>query len=106
MSHQQVQQQLVELESLLKSQQLWSTQAPSAQALASSAPFACDTLALEQWLQFIFIPKMTALIEAGLPLPSNMAIAPMAEHVWDGITERKALIQFIAQLDALVGSPK
>ena len=29
----------------------------------STAPFACDLHALEQWLQFILLPRMQTLIE-------------------------------------------
>ncbi|MBR9726780.1 YqcC family protein [Shewanella intestini] len=94
--------QLVELEKQLKLLQLWSAQAISAQALASTAPFACDTMTFEQWLQFIFIPKMQQLMAAKMPLPTNMAIAPMAEHVWQSMPERHSIIELLRVLDALV----
>ncbi|GGB62226.1 hypothetical protein GCM10011607_23740 [Shewanella inventionis] len=93
---------LIILEQTLKQCSLWSDDAPSKEAMASSAPFACDTMAFEQWLQFIFIPKMTELIQLQQPLPSSMAIAPMAEHVWKGMAQRQILITHLQSFDALL----
>ena len=45
----------------------WQEQAPSAEALASQEPFCVDTLTFEQWLQWIFLPRMKQLLEAGAP---------------------------------------
>ncbi|QIR14957.1 YqcC family protein [Shewanella aestuarii] len=93
---------LVKLEKLLKQHHLWSQQPPSEVAMASTAPFACDSMNFEEWLQFIFIPKMTLLIEHKQPLPVNMAIAPMAKHVWLSIPERNDLIVLLTQFDQLL----
>jgi uncharacterized protein YqcC (DUF446 family) len=71
---------IIELESALQEQQLWQVERPSEQALASKLPFAIDHLNFAQWLQFIFIEKMTLLLQHNLPLPSSMAIAPMASE--------------------------
>jgi len=69
---------LNELESAMRQKNLWQTERPSEQALASTAPFAIDTLNFSQWLQFIFIAKMGTLLQLNLALPTAMAIAPMA----------------------------
>lgn len=93
---------LIILEQTLKQCSLWVDSAPSVHAMASSAPFACDTMAFEQWLQFIFIPKMRELIELEQPLPTNMAIAPMAEHVWQGMTDYAELIRHLHNFDSVL----
>jgi uncharacterized protein YqcC (DUF446 family) len=71
---------LAELEKLLRDSQLWSATAPPGQALASQQPFAWDTLSFDQWLQFIFIPKLLAMVAREAPLPTNSGVAPMAEE--------------------------
>lgn len=58
---------------------LWSEQPPSAEALASTAPFCYDTLAFHQWLQWVFVPQLRQLVALRAPLPGNCAIAAMAE---------------------------
>ncbi|PKH32097.1 MULTISPECIES: YqcC family protein [unclassified Shewanella] len=93
---------LVKLEQLLKEFQLWSDISPPASVMASTAPFCCDVMAFEQWLQFIFIPKMTELIAQRQPLPTNMALAPMAEHVWQGMHYGDVLIAQLQQFDTLL----
>ncbi|MBV7317323.1 YqcC family protein [Shewanella sp. NIFS-20-20] len=90
---------LQQLQALLTDVGLWQQQPIEASALASSAPFACDTMTFAQWLQFIFVPRMNLLIEQGQGLPGTMALAPMAEHLWQGQDDKQALIAFLQQFD-------
>lgn len=73
---------LVELEEALRNGGLWSPCAPAPSALQSSLPFCVDTLTLEQWLQFVFLPQMRSLLASGAALPSESSIAPMAEQAF------------------------
>ncbi len=56
--NQQIQQQLIALETQLRYAGLWSDTPPDAKAMQSQEPFCVDSMAIEQWLQWIFIPKM------------------------------------------------
>lgn len=71
---------LQELERTMQQHQLWQYQAPPESAFASEQPFALDTMEPTEWLQWIFIPKMMALIEADAPLPTAIAISPYLEE--------------------------
>ncbi len=64
----------------LKRLGLWSQQRPSDEALASVQPFCVDTMRFEQWLQFVFIEKITLMLEHNIPLPAKFAIAAMSEQ--------------------------
>ncbi|GIU16713.1 MULTISPECIES: YqcC family protein [unclassified Shewanella] len=97
-----VREKLLALETELAKHSLLSTAVPTEQALASTAPFACDVMPFEQWLQFIFLPKMHYLIDNQIPLPTAISIAPMAEHVWAANIEYKRIIQLLTELDALL----
>jgi|GEM_PF-124673 len=77
-----VNQLLSRLTEHMQAADLWSEQTPSAEALASSLPFCCDTLSFENWLQFVFIPKMLHLLAHRMPMPQSLVIAPMAEQTW------------------------
>jgi len=91
---------LIELETELKRQQLWSAAPPDATAMASTAPFCCDTMALEQWLQFIFLPRLQALLDAHSALPTRISVLPMAEHAFNAYGARLApLLGIIARID-------
>ncbi|KHK62021.1 MULTISPECIES: YqcC family protein [Pseudomonas] len=74
--------QLLLIERELRVQGWWSDVPPSAEALASVEPFAVDTLDFEQWLQWIFLPRMKAILEQNLPLPNASGIQDMAEMVF------------------------
>ncbi|MEF0565218.1 YqcC family protein, partial [Pseudomonas aeruginosa] len=47
--------QLLLIERELRALGWWSESSPAPEALASPEPFCVDTLALEQWLQWIFL---------------------------------------------------
>ena len=95
---------LIELE--LKSLGLWANESPSVEALADTTPFACESMPFEHWLQFILIPKMSVLIEQRDLLPSNIALAPMAEYLWHHRAEMSRLIHLINQLDECLSEPR
>lgn len=81
----------------------WSEQAPSAEALASVVPFAVDTLSFEQWLQWIFLPRMRLILENGLALPNASGILVMAETVYsDRPQESRELRRLLAEFDQLI----
>jgi uncharacterized protein YqcC (DUF446 family) len=89
---------LIDVEAELRRLDLWQSQPPSAQALASQEPFAIDTLSLPEWLQFIFLPTMYQLIGVRAELPAQCGIAPMAEEYF-----RDKKLAAAALLDALKG---
>ena len=91
---------LNELTIVLKSLNLWQIQLPSMAALSSNEPFCCDTLAFEQWLQFIFIPKLTVMINQGDSLPATISLTPMAEECFKYLASNtKPLLDVIQSID-------
>ena len=91
---------LAELTCELKSLNLWQEHKPSAVELSSSAPFCCDTLDFEQWLQFIFIPKLIQMINLEQPLPTKIALTPMAQESFKHISAKtKLLFDIIQKID-------
>lgn len=74
--------QLLLIERELRVQGWWDEVSPSAEALNSVEPFSIDTLDFEQWLQWIFLPRMKAILENDLPLPNVSGIQEMAEMVF------------------------
>ncbi len=91
---------LIDLEANLRNSGLWAAEAPTAEALASAEPFALDTMPLQSWLQFIFIPRIRQLLEARAALPNTCEVLPVAEETFD--KNNKALLAVIAKLDKLI----
>lgn len=78
--HEEIDSLMQALEAELRKQGLWAGMPPPPQAMSSVMPFMYDTLHLHEWLQWIFIPRTRALMEAGRALPGNCHIHPLAEH--------------------------
>ncbi|WED21188.1 YqcC family protein [Vibrio sp. JC009] len=92
-------QHLIDLELLLRQQSMWGSASPAPELLSSREPFAIDTLKPEQWLQWIFIPKMLNLIEHEQPMPCGFAIAPYFEESWKGDESKVELIHKLKAID-------
>lgn len=86
----------------MKNAHLWSSTAPLPEAFASQAPFACDSMRFEQWLQFVFLPQILHLLDTQQVLPSECAILPMAEEAFKGNTKVSDLLKVIRQCDSLL----
>lgn len=99
LSH-QVADLILEIEREMRDQGLWEQDAPPSEALRSSQPFSIDTLALTQWLQWVFIPRIVTLLEQGRPLPTDCAIAPLAETVFEDLdADTDRLLRLVQQID-------
>ncbi|TLX62918.1 pseudouridine synthase [Stutzerimonas nosocomialis] len=95
--------QLLLIERELRLLGLWASEPPAAEALASREPFCVDTLKLEEWLQWIFLPRMKLILEQGQPLPRVSGIKEMAEEVYrQQPQEVAALIGALADFDRLI----
>ncbi|EER46549.1 YqcC family protein [Actinobacillus minor] len=99
-----VKQLLIELQEAMHHHQLWEATPPSAEALANNQPFCVETLTPTQWLQWIFIPRMHALLEQGNELPRNFSITAYLEESLKNEPYLRALHQPLSQMEALLKS--
>lgn len=103
MKYQQAQHLLLAIERELRQLQWWTATPPSAAALASQAPFCCDAMPLQQWLQYVLLPRMQALIDGQLPLPGQISISPIAEIAFaESGAAAWPLINLLGDLDELL----
>lgn len=82
----------------MRQNHLWSDNEPSDEALASQQPFALDTLAPEEWLQWIFIPRMTEMLH-NETVPHGFSISPYFEQVWKNEADKSELITLLNAID-------
>ncbi len=85
---------------------LWQTSPPNPDAFLSEQPFAIDTMQAHEWLQWIFIPRMRALIESNANLPQFALHPYFEEALKDEETSTHNLLILIKQLDELSSSQK
>lgn len=96
---------LMDVEKELRDLQLWEFELPSEEALASTQPFAIDTLTFPQWLQFIFIPRLYIMVEQCMPLPNVSGVKPMAEEYFQVLNSNSAtLILHLERMDNLLSA--
>jgi len=95
--------QLLLIERELRVLDLWASTPPDARALASQEPFCVDTLSFEQWLQWIFLPRMKVILERDDALPAVSGILAMAEVVYQGrLQQMSGLLRALETFDALI----
>ncbi|MDX1304030.1 YqcC family protein [Photobacterium sp.] len=92
---------LEKLEVVMHEAGLWESVAPSQASLASTEPFAVDMLTCNQWLQWIFIPKMTRLVTMQLPLPMHFELSPYVEEAMKHNKDVDSIIRITGELDNL-----
>jgi len=99
--HDSVREQLNSIEALLRHHDRWQMTAPDDSVFTSTQPFFMDTLEPLEWLQWVLIPRLGALVESGQPLPQRFAVAPYFEVALDaGHPLRDKIVNQLQQLDA------
>lgn len=98
-------QQLIEIADSLRALALWDDVPPTDKALSSQMPFCADTLKFEQWLQWIFIPRMQMLLDNGGDLPTMSGILPMAEEMMKSVQDPSQLFRALETMDQLLTEP-
>lgn len=99
----QIAEQLLLIERELRVLGMWKAVPPSDEDLSSREPFCVDTLDFDQWLQWIFLPRMKTILEQDLALPNASGILEMAEMVYASrLGEFRTLLSLLAQFDRLI----
>ncbi|OSM98119.1 MULTISPECIES: YqcC family protein [Lonsdalea] len=97
-------QTLFAVEYALKQSELWQNKPPEAEAFSSAEPFCVDTMEASQWLQWVLLPRMHALLDSGAPLPESFAIHPYFEMAFEGRKEElQPLLNTLRELDDFFG---
>ncbi|HLD66662.1 MAG TPA: YqcC family protein [Pseudomonas sp.] len=95
--------QLLLIERELRVQGWWGSAPPSPEALASEQPFCVDSLSFEQWLQWIFLPRMAFMLESGMTLPRVSGIQAMGEMSFrERLAQAKPLLGLLGEFDRLL----
>ncbi len=82
---------------------LWDLPRPDDEAFADMGPFGQRTMSFAQWLRFVFVPNVEALVEAGGPFPASSSVAVVAAREGDTDPAVAALVPALAGFDALFG---
>lgn len=99
---QKTRQNLTALQAIMHELALWQSVPPGEEAFLSEQPFAIDTMSATEWLQWIFIPRMHALLDSDHPLPTQIAISPYIEEALKEQERLSELLQPIIEIERLL----
>ncbi len=97
-----IRQHLTDLQLTMQAHNIWEATAPSLEDLANAQPFCIGTLSPTQWLQWIFIPRMNALLDANADLPRNFSITPYLEEALKEESYLQAIHQPVLLIELLL----
>ncbi|MBI6548932.1 YqcC family protein [Xenorhabdus lircayensis] len=90
------------IEATMKMVGVWQNHPPKPEAFESTEPFSIDSMSADEWLQWVLIPRVRALIEQKANLPTAFSIAPYFEEVYKEEIERYLpLLEHLRALDNL-----
>lgn len=99
----QVRQSLQAIERSMQDLTLWQAAPPEPAAFSSTEPFCVDSMLAEEWLQWVLLPRMYALLESDAPLPTRFVIAPYFEvALKDKQPKCMPLLVLLQRLDLLL----
>lgn len=85
----------------MKSLGLWDIERPSDEAFENMGAFGMDTMALEQWLRWVFIPTIEDRLETDGPWPSSSSVGTVALRNFDGQHDMDGLVSKLCDFDQL-----
>jgi len=91
-----------ELEAELKRLNRWNTEPLSAEKFDNMGAFGSNTMTFEQWLQFILIPRIHAIVNEKGEFPKGSMLATYAIRVFDGDPGADRLHELLFALDQLI----
>jgi len=97
---------LLAIEQEMRHLGLWEKTPPPDEALASLVPFCYDTLKFEQWLQWVFLPKMKQALEKEIDFPASSNIASLAEMCFQEMPsyDTRRLLKLLGEFDETINA--
>ncbi len=93
-----------ELEAELKRLHRWQAEALPPEKFVEMGAFGSKTMAFEQWLQFVLLPRLRQIIDDRDKFPAQSSLAPYAVRVFDGDPDADTLHELLYQLDHLINA--
>jgi uncharacterized protein YqcC (DUF446 family) len=80
---QTVAKKLDEIEAEMKRIGLWQSDPLPSEKYEFKAAFGADAMSIDQWLQFVFIPRVREIIATDQPFPPSSSVAPKVLREFD-----------------------
>ena len=90
-----------EIEQEMRRIGMWQEQPLAPEAYQFSRAFAGDTMAYNQWLQFVLVPRVRQVIEQRGNFPRASQVGAQAVREFDGMDDADRLTQLLSEFDDL-----
>lgn len=84
----------------------WQADALPAEKFENMGAFGSNTMAFEQWLQFILIPRVQQIVKDRDEFPAGSMLATYAVRAFDGDNESAHLQKLLYDIDQLINTPE
>jgi len=91
---------LEQIEAEMRRIGMWQAEPPRPEQLKFTKAFEMDTMAFSQWLQFIFLPRVSEAVAANR-FPKGSSVGGQAVREFDGQPEAEHLLTLLSEFDAL-----
>jgi len=99
-----VEAKLAQIEAEMKRIGMWQKETPSPENLVVTKAFGADKLSFDQWLQFIFIPRVKDILAEKGSFPSGSQVSAQAYRewkMWGDEPNVDQLLQLLQEFDML-----
>ncbi len=103
-SHQAVAAAIDAVEAEMKQVGVWEIEEPTPGALAAGGAFGTKSMAFEQWLRWIFVPRVRQILDEHGPFPPKSQVSQQAYRewrMWSEVPEMDPLLERLREFDAL-----
>jgi uncharacterized protein YqcC (DUF446 family) len=80
---------------------MWEVQKVTTDQLKDMGAFGYNTMAFEQWLRWVFVPRVEALLNEDGPWPKSSDVGIAAIRNFDGQDKASGLVTLLCEFDAL-----
>jgi uncharacterized protein YqcC (DUF446 family) len=94
----------IEIETALKKLNRWDSEPLPPEKFNDIGAFGSHTMAFEQWLQFILIPRIQEIVRTQGAFPTGSMIGSYAAREFGPDTESQDLQQLLYELDSLINA--
>ena len=92
---------ITEIEAEMKAIGYWSADPLPEKAYNFRKAFAMDTMAFAEWLQFVFVPRVKAIVDQRGELPAQSQVGTQAVREFDGDSRAGRLVTLLCEFDRL-----
>ena len=103
-AHELVAEKIAGIEAEMRRIGMWQNEPLSPEKIASAGAFGQGAMAFEQWLQFVFIPRVNQIVAARGKFPSGSQVADQAFRewrMWGDAPDVDPLLELLTEFDGL-----